>query len=73
MYLSGFKVFMNRKIPEAVGCPDIQLTKEEVFFDYLKDFDDDLKSKSTGLMGCYCKVETTPWLPWTLIGHNFSD
>jgi hypothetical protein len=41
MYLSGFKVFMNKKIPDAVGCPPVELSKEEVFFDYMKDMDDD--------------------------------
>jgi hypothetical protein len=41
MYLSGFKVFMNREIPAAVGCPDSELLKEEVFKDFMKDEDDD--------------------------------
>jgi len=41
MYLSGFKVFMNREIPAAVGCPDSELLKEEVFKDFMKDEDGD--------------------------------
>lgn len=31
MYLSGFSVFMNKAIPDAIGCPDVEITKKEAF------------------------------------------
>ena len=73
MYLKGFKTFLNRKIPQAVGCPDVVLSKEDVYKDFMKDFDDLPSTKSSGSMACYCKSETNIFLPWTIIGHNFQE
>lgn len=73
MYLKGYKVFMNKKIPSAVGCPDTVIEKVDAYKDYLKSVDDDDQTKSAGLLACYCREETSLWLPWTLIGNNFQD
>ena len=64
---------MNRKIPDAVGCPDVEITKKEAFQDYLKGIDDDLAENPTGLMGCYCMENTSIFLPWTIATHNFVE
>jgi hypothetical protein len=41
MYLSGFSGFMNKEIPEAIGCPDVEVTKREAFVDAVKGWDND--------------------------------
>ena len=73
MYLSGFSFFMNKNIPDAIGCPDVQITRREAYLDYIKSLDDDKSTESQGLMGCYCKEETSMWLPWTLVNNNFAE
>jgi len=73
MYLGGFKVLMNKKIPSAVGCPDTSIDKVDAYKDYLKSTDGDDQTKSAGLLACYCQKETSLWLPWTLIGHSFQE
>ena len=66
-------MLMNRKIPDPIGCPDIASTMEEAYLDYMKDYDEFSQTKSTGLLGCFCKETTSLFLPWTLVGHNFSE
>ena len=73
MYLSGFSVFMNKEIPEALGCPDVELTKREAFVDAIKGWDNDPTEDPVGLMGCYCKENTRLYLPWTIIRHSFVE
>lgn len=73
MYLASITLFMNKEIPEAVGCPDIGIAKKDAYLDLIKDFDDDLTSESTGLIGCYCKENTNIFLPWTIVTHNFNE
>ena len=73
MYLSGFSVFMNKEIPEALGCPDVELTKREAFVDAIKGWDNDPTEDPDGLMCCYCKENTRLYLPWTIIRHSFVE
>lgn len=73
MYLSGISFFMNKNIPDAIGCPDISITKREAYLDVIKGFDNDKTTEEVGLMRCYCKDETSLWMPWTLIGKNFAE
>ena len=73
MYLSGFSVFMNKEIPDAIGCPDVGVTKREAFVDAIKGWDDDLSEDPVGLLGCYCKASTSLFLPWTIARHNFVE
>jgi hypothetical protein len=67
MYLSGFSTYLNRKIPDPVGCPDVGVTKREAFVDAIKGWDDDPSEDPVGLLGCYCKANTSIFLPWTII------
>ena len=46
MYLSGFSFFMNKNIPDAIGCPDVSITKREAYVDLMKDLDDDKTTES---------------------------
>lgn len=41
MYLSAVSIYMNKEIPDAVGCPDIEISKLDAYTDYLKGIDDD--------------------------------
>ena len=58
MYLSGFQGYMNKKIPAAVGCPDVEISKLEAYKDNLKKYNFDTNEMPTGLLGCYCKANT---------------
>lgn len=73
MYLSAVTVFMNKEIPAAVGCPEIGISKLEAYKDFLKDLDNDDSSVSTGLLGCYCKENTSIFIPWSIATHNFVE
>jgi hypothetical protein len=54
MWLAGLEIFLNRKIPDPIGCPDEEISPEDAYKDYFKDFDEHKKTKSTGLLACYC-------------------
>jgi hypothetical protein len=73
MYLSGFSVYMNKAIPDAIGCPDVEVTKKQAYVDAIKGWDDDPLVMPVGLMGCYCKANTSIFLPWTVIRTNFAE
>jgi hypothetical protein len=73
MYLAGIEGLMQRKIPEAVGCPEVEISKLSAYQDNLKKLNDDTNEMPTGLMGCFCKADTNILLPWTLVGHNFKE
>ena len=49
---------MNKKIPAAVGCPDVEISKLDAYKDNLKKFNFDTNEMPTGLLGCYCKANT---------------
>ena len=70
MYLSGFKFFINKKIP-ALNCdPELTYTKIEAYKDQMKIYHDE---SPTGLLSCYCSRETSLYAPWYLIPHNFAE
>lgn len=73
MYLAAVTVFMNKEIPDAVGCPDMGVGKKDAYIDYIKGIDNNPDSESTGLLGCYCKEATSIFLPWTIAAHNFVE
>ena len=64
---------MNRKIPAAVGCPDVEISKLDAYQDNLKKLNPDNNEMPTGLLGCYCKANTSVYLPWTVVTHNFQE
>ena len=73
MYLSGIQSFVNQKIPSLNYCPEITLTKEDAYYDRMKDFNGDPDIESTGLIECYCNENTSPWRIIKLITHNFGE
>ena len=73
MYLAGVTIFMNKEIPAAVGCPEISISKVEAYKDFLKDYDGEDSSVSTGMLGCYCKDNTSIFIPWKIAAHNFVE
>ena len=73
MYLGGFKILLNTAIPSSNCDNEINYLKRDAYKDLLKDMDNDPKSKSEGIFGCYCLQETSPWALWSLIPHNFEE
>ena len=39
----------------------------------MKGWDEDNSEDPVGLIGCYCKAETSVFLPWTVIAKNFAE
>ena len=60
MYLSYFKTFVNKRIPDPMGCPESEISKEDAYADIKNNYEDD------GLWMCYCDQATSIFLPWTL-------
>lgn len=73
MYLAGFKYYLNAKIPNLNCDPELTYGKEESYIDHMKLYNGDENDNPTGLLACYCSRETTPFIPWTLVLHNFSE
>lgn len=73
MYLAGFKYYLNAKIPNLNCDPELTYGKEESYIDHMKLFNGDENDNPTGLLACYCSRETTPFIPWTLVLHNFAE
>ena len=73
MYLTGVQTLMNQRIPTLDYCPEIPITKDEAYHDYMKDYNDNPKEEAIGLMACYCNVETNLYTPWNLVPHNFEE
>ena len=70
MYLSGFKFFLNTKIP-ALNCdPELTYSKIDAYKDQMKIYGDEAP---TGLLACYCNRQTSLYTPWNLIPHNFAE
>lgn len=70
MYLSGFRFYLNKKIPNLNCDPELTYTKIEAYKDQMKIYG---AEAPTGLLACYCSRETSLYAPWALIPHNFHE